>query len=238
MKYLLLIFLLFSNFIFSQIETDSVRRIIFEVNFPANVSSVDEIDFAKEKPKGEFTLKGKTPLKYSFHLENDSIVSLYQFKNDEFKFIEKLNYQPIYWSFDNNELYSNFKIYDFDNDGDEDLVCWLFSNINGNEWTVVYLNDQTQQKLVKLYNTADDTDIWNKPEFNKKTHTINTELYGSPYGISEEGSYKLNNDLTITPLKKHFQDRTAEKMYDYFYVGQNGKWKLKSKKRVENWKTY
>lgn len=212
-----------------QTETDSVYRVVFEVNFPPNAQDIDEIDFAKEKPIGEFELKGKIPLKYSFHLENDSIVSLYQFKNNTFQFVEKINYQPIYWHFDGNELVSNFKILDFDHDGDEDLVCWVFSNINGNEWTVVYLNDQTQQKLVKLYNTADDTAIWDKPEFDKKTGTINTELFGSAFGTSEEGSYKLNNDLTITPLKKHYQDRTGKDVFDYEYIGKNGKWKLKSK---------
>lgn len=232
MKYSFLFLLFICNFSFSQTETDSAYRVVFEVKFPPNAQDIDEIDFAKEKPIGEFELKGKIPLKYSFHLENDSIVSLYQFKNNEYQLVEKLNYQPIYWHFDGNEVFSNFKIFDFDNDGDEDLVCWVYSNVNGNEWTVVFINDQTQQKLVKLYNTADKTDIWDKPEFDKETRTINTELYGSVFGTSGESSFKLNDDFTITPLKKHYQDRTGKHMIDYEYIGKNGKWKLKSKKKI------
>lgn len=229
MKYLFLLFLLICNLSFSQTETDSAKTIIFKVNYPSNISSIDEIDFAKEKPKCELELKGKIPLKYAFHLENDSVASLYQFKNNDFHFVEKLDYQPIYWFAVDDELISNFKIVDFDNDGDEDIVCWVFSNVNGNEWTIVYLNDQTQQKLIRLYDTADKTDIWDRPRFDKETRTINTELYGSVYGISAESSYKLNDDLTITPIKKHYQDRTGKKIVDYLYIGKDGEWKLKSK---------
>jgi|GEM_PF-6576286 len=96
MKYSFLIFLFICNFSFSQIDVDSVQRIVFKINFPSNVSSVEEIDFEKEKPECKFELKGKLPLQYSFHLENDSIASLYQFKNDKFQLVEKLNYQPIF----------------------------------------------------------------------------------------------------------------------------------------------
>ena len=233
MKYLLFILFFICNLSFAQTETDSVQRIIFKINSPSNVSDIEEIDFKKEKPKSKFELKGKIPLQYSFHLENDSIASLYQFKNDEFQLIDKLNYQPIFWAFDNNNLISNFKIIDFDNDGDDDLICWVFSNINGNEWSIIYLNDQKQQKLVKLYNKADNTSIWSKPQYDKQTNIINTELFGSAFGISEESSYKLNSDLSIIPLKKHLQDRTQNNIIDYEYIGRNGKWKLKSKNKYK-----
>ncbi|KFF07512.1 hypothetical protein B0A68_13085 [Flavobacterium reichenbachii] len=205
----------------------------FEVNYPANPLDIEDIDFTKEKPKCEFTLKGKIPLKYSFHLESDSTATLHHFKNNKFHLQETLNYQPYLWHLEDHLLYSNFKITDFDNDGDEDLVCWVYSNINGNEWTVIFINDQKQQKLVRLYNTADKTDIWDSPRFDKKTNIINTELYGSAFGESEESSYKLNG-LTVTPIKKHFQDRTGKRMYDYYYIGEKGKWKLKSKKKQDN----
>ncbi len=233
MKYSFLIFIFICNFSFSQIDVDSVQRIVFKINFPSNVSSVEEIDFEKEKPECKFELKGKLPLQYSFHLENDSIASLYQFKNDKFQLVEKLNYQPIFWAFNDNNLISNFKIVDFDNDGDDDLVCWIFSNINGNKWSIIFINDQKQQKLIRLYNAADKTDIWSKPQFDKQTNTINTELFGSAFGISEESSYKLNADISVTPLKKHLQDRSQKNIIDYEYIGKNGKWKLKSKSKYE-----
>ncbi|UTN05210.1 hypothetical protein L0669_04705 [Flavobacterium bizetiae] len=229
MKFFSILFFLIFNFSFAQTENDSVQHLVFKVQFPPASLSVEDIDFTKEKPECEFELKGKIPLKYSFRLQNDSIVSLYQLKNKEFTFQENMNYQPFFWLFDNDLLFSNFKIVDFDNDGDEDLLCWVASNINSNEWTIIFINDQKQQKLVRLFNTVDGTDIWNKPEFDKETNTINTELYGSGFGVSEESSYYLKVDLTVTPIKKHFQNRTQKYTLDYEYVGKNNKWKLKSK---------
>lgn len=233
MKYSFLFFLLIFNFSLLHAQNASERTLTFKMNFPPKSSSFEDIDFTKEKPECKFELKGKIPLKYSFRLQNDSVVSLYQIKKNKIQFQEKMNYQPFLWHLDKGMVFSNFKIIDFDNDGDEDMVCWVFSNINGNEWTIIFINDQKQQKLVRLYNTADNTDVWNKPRFNKKTRVINTELYGSAYGTSEESSYSLKSDLTIIPLKKHFQDRTEKYMFDYEYVGKNGKWKLKSKTKLK-----
>lgn len=233
MKPLSILFFLIFNYSFSQTEIDSSYHLAFKVNSPPASLSVEDIDFTQEKPECEFELKGKIPLKYSFRLQNDSIASLYQFKNNNFQFQEKLDFQPFMWQFDNDVLISNFKIIDFDNDGDEDLLCWVFSNVNGNQWTVIFINDQKQEKLVRLLNTVEKTDIWSKPEFEKANQTINTELYGSAFGVSEESSYYLKPDITIIPIKKHFQDRTGKRMYDYEYVGKNGKWKLKSKTKVK-----
>ena len=233
MKFFSILFFLIFNCSFAQTENDSVQHLVFKVNFPPASLDIEDIDFNKEKPECQFELKGKIPLKYSFRLQNDSIASLYQLKNNDLQLQENLSFQPFMWHFDDGLLFSNFKIIDFNNDGNEDLLCWVFSNINGNEWTVVFINDQKQQKLVRLYNTADNTDIWNRPEFDKKTSTINTELYGSAFGVSEESSYYLKDDLTITPLKKHFQNRTQKYTLDYEYVGKNNKWKLKSKTKLK-----
>lgn len=233
MKYSFLFVLFILTFSYSHAQNDTIKVLSFKVNFPVDSLSNTGVDFSKEKPEYEFELKGKIPLKYSFRLQNDSLVSLYQLKNNYFQFQENMDYQPFLWHLDNDTLFSNFKIVDFDNDGDEDLLCWIFSNMNGNEWTIIFINDQTQQKLVRLYNTADDTDIWNRPEFDKESKTINTELYGSAYGTSEESSYQLQDELTVIPLKKHYQDRTGKKILDYEYVGEKGKWKLKSKAKLK-----
>jgi hypothetical protein len=124
------------------------------------------------------------------------------------------------------QVISEFKITDFDNDGDEDLICWTSTNINGNMWTVIFLNDQRQQKLVKLYNFADDTDIWNRPEFDIETGIINCTLDGSAYGASEESSYKLNY-LTPVPLIKERQERyNSRYIEDFYFKGKKGKWQL------------
>ena len=76
-------------------ETGTLIKIIaFKVNHQPKDDDIQNIDFSKEKPRCNFTLKGKIPLKYCFYLENDSVAKIQQFKNDKFQFQENLNYQP------------------------------------------------------------------------------------------------------------------------------------------------
>ncbi|STO14380.1 hypothetical protein [Flavobacterium hibernum] len=232
-KYSFLLLLFNINMAFSQTKPNSNWTLAFNVNFPPSSESIEDINFANEKPECKFELKGKVMLKYSFCLQNDSIASLFQFKNNKYEFQENMIYQPYLWHFDGELLISNFKIIDFNHDGNEDLLCWINSNINGNRWTILFMNDQRQQKLVRLYNTADQTDIWDYPQYHNETKIISTEFYGSAFGTSGESSYKLKDDFTIIPLQKHFQDRTTNNIVDYNYVGKNGKWKLKSKVKIK-----
>jgi hypothetical protein len=146
----------------------------FTLHFPEESTSANGIDWSKEKLFSEFTLAGLRPLQYSIALKNDTIAILSRYDNGKRELQEEMAYTD--WAVSRIEeakVISEFKITDFDNDGDEDLICWTSTNINGNMWTVIFLNDQRQQKLVKLYNLADDTDIWNRPEFDIETGIIN-----------------------------------------------------------------
>lgn len=229
MKRLICLLLFVCSTAYSQFINDTINVLTFKVQYPGNTIGYDEIDWSREKPECEFTLNGKTPLKYSMHLLNDTIASLSRYESNQWILQEEMKYESYFMYREENELLSHFRITDFDKDGDEDLLCWIFSNVNGNEWTIVFLNDQESEKLVRLIDTADDTDIWNNPEYNEKKSIIICTLDGSAFGCSAESSYKLNN-LSAIPIEKHYQDRTSGKyIEDFYYVGKNGRWKLKKK---------
>lgn len=231
MKYFVFLFLLICNTIYSQTEAHTLTMLTFELHYPP--MGDNDIDWDREKPKCEFILNGKTPLKYSMALENDTIASLSRYENEQWILQEDMQYQSYFLYREENELFSHFRIADFDKDGDEDLLCWIFSNINGNEWTIVFLNDQKNKKLIRLIDTTENTDIWDRPEYDEKTKVINCTLDGSAFGVSAESTFILD-DLTAIPLKRHYQDRLHSRhIVDYYYVGESGKWKLVKKKKLQ-----
>lgn len=210
---------------------DSINYLTFNLNFPADTIGYDEIDFQRENPISEFTLTGSTNLRYSLKLENDTIALLSQFKDGKYSIQEKFKYESFFLYREDNILHSQYKITDFDNDGDEDLLLWIFSNMNGNTWTIIFLNDEKTNRLVKLYDTAEDTDKWDRPEYDSATKIINCTLEGSAFGISAESTFKLNG-LKAEPLTRHYEDRTHSRyIIDYDYIGKDGKWKLMKKKK-------
>lgn len=236
MKRLIILLLFVCNTVYPQFFNDTINALTFKVEYPADtLTDLDDIDFRREKPVCEFTLGGNTPLKYSMQLHNETIASLSRYENDQWILQEDMKYESYFMyrkkgeDGDEDKLISNFRIEDFDKDGDEDLLCWIRSNMNGNEWTRVFLNDQENKKLVRLINTAYDIDIWDMPRYDEKTGIINCTLHGSAFGCSAESSYKLEN-LTTTPIEKHYQVRTSGRyVEDLYYTGENGKWKLKKK---------
>ncbi len=214
---------------------DSVTYLTFKVNHPQNISEkdFDEVDFSKEQPESEFILHGDIPLTYRFKLQNDTIAILYKIVDHKSVHTEAMGYQSYFlYRDDDGYLHSNFKITDFDKDGDEDLLCWIYSNMNGNVWTIIWLNDQKTQKLVKLYNTADDTEIWDRPEYDPAKQIINTTLDAGVYGISNEATYKLEG-LTAIPLRKYEENRSQViHIIQNEYVGKRGKWKLRKSQKI------
>jgi len=227
MKYIALLIIIFPLCLNAQvIKYNHEKYLEFTLQFPQDSASATGIDWNKEKLISQFKLKGKKDLQYSITLVNDTVASLSKYQNGKWEFQGNIQYTD--WAvrrIDKSKVISEFKITDFDHDGDEDLLCWVTTNVNGNEWTLIFLNDQANLKLVKLYDTAEETDIWNRPTYNKKTHTIDCALEGSAYGTSWESRYKLNN-LTATPISKIMQNRQQEAIIDYDYIGKDGKWKL------------
>lgn len=205
---------------------DDETKLLFRLKFANNNIDVSEINWKKERPVSEFTLKGENPLKYSVTLENDSTAVLSQFNQGKWAVQEKISISE--WTLrhvENKAIISEFKINDFNDDGNEDLICWTHTNINGNEWVVVFLNDPVKARLSKLWDDAGETDIWDRPVYNPETGYISTQLDGSAYGTSEESVFLLDG-LAAIPVSKHEQDRTGDIITDKYYIGNNGKWEL------------
>lgn len=198
---------------------NSKYLIVFDKTAPVNDSSDIGVDWKTEKPVSEFGLNGVTQLSYRFELLNDSIAVLSQKINSVWEEQDRFKFQPWHWIIEDSLVISNFEIKDFDKDGDVDLLCCVMSNINGNEWTYIYLNDGN--KLIKLYNTADEDYIWDNPRYDHKTKTINTELYASAYGISNTASYRLEGTKAF-PLTKEEED-TATKTDAFTHTTYKGK---------------
>lgn len=215
-----------------ELTTDNSKYpIVFDKTVPVNDNSDIGIDWKVEKPIAEFDLAGKTKLTYRIELLNDSIAALSQKVSGSWLEQDKFQFEPWQWIVQDSLVISNFETKDFDKDGDEDVLCCLFSNVNGNEWTLIYLNDGS--RLVKLYNTADDTYQWLMPLYNEKTKTIHTELFSSAYGIANTATYSLEG-MVASPLKKEEGDSAiqTDAIIHCTYKGVNGKWKL-TKKEIE-----
>lgn len=225
--FLIFLFLLSSIYATSQtIDFDDEIRLHFKLKYADSDTGISDINWKKERPVSEFTLKGEKPLKYSVTLENDSTAVLSRFTGGKWILQERIAISE--WAISRIEdkaIISEFKITDFNLDGNEDLVCWAFTNINGNEWDLIYLNNDQKGQLVKLWNDADETDIWDRPVFDAETGYISTQLDGSAYGSSEESLFLLDKFEAI-PIGKHEQDRNDEIIIDKYYIGNNGKWDL------------
>ena len=229
MKPVILLLFLFSS-IYASSQTidfdDDEIRLHFKLKYTTNDTGVSDINWEKEDPVSEFTLKGEKPLKYSVTLENDSTAVLSQNVGGKWVLQERIPISE--WTIsrlENKAIISEFKIADFNQDGNEDLICWTHTNINGNEWVVIYLNNPVKGKLSKLWDDAGETDIWDRPVYNPETAYISTQLDGSAYGTSEESIFLLDQFEAI-PVSKHEQDRNDEIIIDKYYIGNNGKWDL------------
>ena len=228
MKFLTpLVLLIFSFSLTAQTKIyEDNKYVVFNLKYATDTTTVDGINWQKEKLVSEFTLKGEKSVKYSIAVENDSTAMLSRYNNGKWLLQEKIKMSD--WTLrrvENKAIISGFKITDFNKDGNEDLICWTHTNINGNEWVLVYLNDVKNQKLVKLWNDAEETDIWDRPEYDEATGFISIQRDGSAYGTSDESIFLLDG-FSASPVSKHYQDRSEETIIDYYYVGDNDKWEL------------
>jgi len=202
---------------------EDYNYVAFDLKYAKDTTTVDGIDWKKEKLFSEFTLKGKKDIKYAISIQNQSSASLLSFQKGKWEVQEKINITGLTLRrIANKVIISEFKIIDFDNDGNEDLVCWVNTNINGNQWSLIYLNDN--QKLVKLWNDADETDIWARPVYDADAKTIRTQRDGGANGTSDESVFALDG-LETYPVSKHVQNREEENVTDYYYTG-GEKWEL------------
>jgi len=230
MKIILTILFILPITLLAQVrEYEGEKFLEFTTHFPYDSSSLTGIDWKQEKLEATVTLQGKNPLTYNIKPVNDTVIEIWQLRDNKWKRQEKITYfgwALHRWDDEAGKILSELKITDFDHDGDEDLVCWVTSNVNGNVWTIIFINDNEKQKLVKLKSKADyNSDIWDAPTFDPATGLIHTELFSSANGTQNTATYKLNGTV-VTPVLKEETDMGNP---DYFlyttYEGKKGKWK-------------
>lgn len=180
-------------------------------------------------------MTGNNNKKYSIEILNDSNSIISEKTDGVWNLIDTLNH--IFFITDTNELLvPSFHIVDFNNDGNQDLLCWVGTNMNGNQWSEIYLNNATT--LIKLKNTADG--IWASPEYYIEDSTITCEEVAGNFGVFYKSKYKLIGFIAI-PIEKHEIDNTEMfyKKGKYIgqitrdYVGKNGEWEIVNSKNVK-----
>jgi hypothetical protein len=227
MKHFLIILLTLPCLLNAQVKEDGdAKTLAFAIGHHVNdsIRFGNQLDIKTIRPMCIFTLAGTPALQYRLTLVNDTVANLDKYTT-EWQFQEDFPIDAGYMEVQNDTLFAPYTIYDFDQDGDEDLVCWLSSNMNGNRWSSIYLNDPHQQKLVQLYNTAENTYVWDAPDYDPATGNITCTLLGSAFSNDAQSHYKLAG-LTAVPLTKQAQERSyVPYIFDYEYIGENSRWK-------------
>ncbi len=237
-KMVFLLTLCMYNSFYAQVTgNDDELHIVFGLKYEADdPSSQLGIHWEKESPASEVVLEGRSPLKYTVRLENDTIATLYRNEGNKLIFQDTIVHdgRPISY-IEGKEIFSEFVTTDFDKDGDQDFLCWIASNVNLNKWTIIYLNDQKQKKLVKLVNNADGTDIWAYPQYNEKEKLIECELFSGVYGFQSNYTFRLEGHIAV-PVYKEERDSTQvragtdDEGITQEFVGKNGQWELVKEK--------
>ena len=221
-KYIIILLLiLYNNVSFAQ-KTDTSFYLDFNINAKHLVEGGFDVKF--KNLKKEFILYGKDTTRYLAEILNDTITVLSKFEKNDWHTIDTI--EIFLFMADTNRIITpEFRIIDFNKDGNQDLLCWAYTNMNGNRYTLIYLNNPEIHKLVKLQNTTNDNYIWDNPEFNLHNKYIKCIEDASAYGVSNKSKYKLIGFKAI-PLKKNEEDRTSRRIIHRKYVGYKGKWKL------------
>lgn len=163
-----------------------------------------------------------------------------QWNNDHWQAIDKIDERTAIWT----DLKCNLEIplcyrEDFNQDGFEDLLLMVMTNVNGNQWTRIYLYDPSTDQLKRIKSAerdgGDESGIWAAPTYHPADSTIHcTEICGQ-YGIYYESTYKLRG-LTPIPLFKkeedsYQRDYRGRNVYYRQYKGYRGGWKLMKQSR-------
>ncbi len=131
-------------------QTDS--SLILQFYYDTSFSKYHKL-LAKPRRSAHFLLKGKHNSQYIIENINDTLSIIYRLKKKNYFFIDSIIHQDC--SFECEQLVPSFTIHDFNKDGNQDLSCWAYSNINGNQWTYIYLFNDKKNRLVSLLNTSE-----------------------------------------------------------------------------------
>ena len=225
MKRFLLLLLALPCLLFAQ-DQDTITDGL--ISFALKDSTATEIDWQLDAPFEEFELNGKTPLRYALRPVNDTVTQLLTWNKGSWQLQETIAHSDyIYAHVMEGIVFSHFEITDFDHDGDQDLTCWAYTDVYINAYTLIFINDENQHKLIRLVNTAEDTDIWNEPKYDAKTGQLHTELYSGVYGEPARATYKLKGTMAAPVFKEAFDSTNPDYIIKTTYEGKDGKWKLK-----------
>jgi hypothetical protein len=218
MKQLLLFLFCFPLALFAQEST-----ILFRLKAPINDTlAVIEIDFKNENLSSDFVLQGKIPLHYSVKMNDFKHTVLFRIQGENKAIEDEIKY-PQRNHISSDSIISGIKITDFNKDGNEDIVCYVYGYYM--EGAIIYLNNPSQGKLVKLWNTAEATDFWVNPVFDQSNNTIKCNYNDPDHGELFESTYVFEN-FTTTPVSKHQKGYVKNKRFDNRYIGEDNKWVL------------
>ncbi|MFZ4398733.1 MAG: XAC2610-related protein [Bacteroidales bacterium] len=227
--YYLVILILSVNSIVHAQKTDTTYYL--EFNAEGLKMSEEGYILNGHKLKKEFLLMGKFPAKYLVEILNNDESVIQKKENDKWQTIDTIEQMFIEVDDSNRISIPNFRIEDFNKDGNQDIICQTGTNVNGNDWVQIYLNDPKTKSLIKLHNSAEDeSDTWDAPEYNKKDSTIHCTHVSGNFGYSFESTYKLIRYQAI-PIKKFERDNTkmtssGKGSIKRYFIGNQGKWKL------------
>jgi len=232
MKRFLLLLLVLPCLIHAQdneIDTDGF------MGFGLKDSTATEIDWQRDTLFEKIELTGKTALSYALRPVNDSLTQLLIRNKGMWQLQEVIQHSAwVYGPVSEGVVNSKFMITDFDKDGDQDLTCWAYTSVHANVWTIIFINDQAQHKLVRLIDTAEnDSDIWNDPRYDLKTGLITTELYSGAYGEPAIATYTLKGTVATPVFKEAYDSTNPDYIITATYKGKKGKWKKVKKTREE-----
>ena len=133
--------------VISNILAAQVKDTSFRLNFNIKGKEVEnhQLDLTNSNFKADFTINNSSNSKYSIKIISDSISILTLFINNHNEVIDTIKHTDYFIS-DSNSIYlPRFTIRDFNKDGVLDLLCWVESNMNDNEWLFIYLYNPKQK---------------------------------------------------------------------------------------------
>lgn len=175
------------------------------------------------------------PARYALDILEDSTSLLQYWNNSAWETLDTLALWTTFFSeLDCSFDFPHFFVEDFDEDGYQDLICGLMTNMNGNRWGKIFLFDASAGRL-KRVPSAEEDGIWAGPYFNPEDKTIREDQVSGVYGVSYTSIYKLEGH-TAVPFRKEEIDNQGLNAFGKGgikreYIGKNGKWILKKERR-------
>jgi hypothetical protein len=179
----------------------------------------------------EFQLSGRQPGRYALAGVEDSATRLFYDDGPGWKLLDRVTEESsLAFGDDQAPMIPAYTVQDINFDGYPDLTAWISSNINGNQWTKLYVYDSVRQRLQLLSNTAEGSDIWDGPRF-FRADSVRCERFSGVFGLQFESLYRWDG-LRLLPVSKVELDfRSANPLTGKgarrrWYAGRGARWRL------------